>query len=507
LTPWKNIVMNKNGMRGYTAGFEVGMTRLLEVFRRYAGKRAFIAFFILCALPNGLMMALLTPPGEVPDEPAHMDRAAGLLHGVILAGRKSYIDPNTQKLAWQAGFKEDAGLAQAAGGQETMIGNLPVYTAADFLAVRAIPSDHRKVFVHMANTVKFFPAAYVPAALGLALGLAVNAPPYVCFYLGRLFMLAAFLALGVLALGLTEYGEAALLSVLILPSTLLLAGSMNQDGVLIAVACLACAALTRGTRRMRLLSIVLAVLLVGAKLPYIFLLGVFVLPLSSPDFWRRVRDAALACAPVLVWVALVGLFVAVPFNRAPYHPGPLYSGDPNVLFDRTSVSANLHILLAQPSRFITLPWSTSVAQGPVILAGLAGVLSSFEVSFPATYDWLWCGCLAVAFAGLAFSPRLVAPAPRAAWVNFLFVSFLLLASYWLILIGEYLDWTNVGMDFISGMQSRYLLPMLPFLLFAIPQLRCRFKLHPFVPAIPSILLGIADLGYLPVKLVLGYYLH
>ena len=162
--------------------------------------------------------------------------------------------------------------------------------------------------------------------MGLALGLAVKAPPFLCFLLARLFMLAAFLALGALALWVTAFGEAALLVVLIMPMTLFLAGTMNEDGVLIAAVCLACAAMTRNTPGFRLLGWTLFMLFLGAKPPYILMLGAFLLPLSGPGFSRRLREVAIACVPVLIWVVVITVFVMVPFGKGEYQPGPLIPG-------------------------------------------------------------------------------------------------------------------------------------------------------------------------------------
>jgi hypothetical protein len=75
------------------------------------------------------------------------------------------------------------------------------------------------------------------------------------------------------------------------------------------------------------------------------------------------------------------------------------------------------------------------------------------------------------------------------------------------MITSYLDWTNVGLAYIDGMQGRYLLPLLPFLLLGIPGFRWRFTLPPLLPALPAIAMGIFDIGYIPMKLVWTYYLH
>ena len=48
------------------------------------------------------------------------------------------------------------------------------------------------------------------------------------------------------------------------------------------------------------MGLALFVLFLGAKPPYILMLGAFLLPLSGPGFWRWVREVAIACVPVLI---------------------------------------------------------------------------------------------------------------------------------------------------------------------------------------------------------------
>jgi len=57
------------------------------------------AIFLVCALPTGLCLALLTPIGQVADEPAHIARAAGLLHGQIMGQRFTVHDPPRMKVS------------------------------------------------------------------------------------------------------------------------------------------------------------------------------------------------------------------------------------------------------------------------------------------------------------------------------------------------------------------------------------------------------------------------
>ncbi len=478
-----------------------------EGWRDYFGKTAIILCFLFCALPVGVMTVLLTPPGQSPDEPAHMARAEGLLHGAILGVRKTNIDANTGKPEAITGVKVDWGLYQVSFGQTTRINNHQVITMEDLQTIRQWAPAHNKIFASIPNTAAYFPTAYLPAALGLGIGLAVNASPYTCFTLARFFMLAAFLALGVLALRIAAFGEALLLTVLLLPMTLFLASTLNEDGVLIAMVCLACAALTRGTRGLRVLGLAMFALFLGSKPPYLPLLAVFVLPLFGVGFWGRVRDAVVASVPVLGWVALISLFVLVPFAKPPYHPGPFYAGDRSIWLDHTDPAANLHILLADPARFTTLPVHTALSDAPQIMKEMIGVLGLLQIQLPVAEYIAWCVSGVTALLGLLLCARPAAVPGGAARMNFIAVSFLLLFTYWLMMISFYLSWSNVGIDHIDGMQGRYSLPLLPFLLFAIPWVRCRFTPPPLLPALPAVVMGIFDIGYLPIKLVWNYYLH
>ncbi len=478
----------------------------LRSVERFAGKNALLALFVLCVLPTGIVSALLTPPGQTPDEGMHLARAAGLLHGAVLGTRKQRPDPNTGRPQWEVGVKADKGDILSGFGHFTMMNGRLVVTSQDFLADRARPVDHSMLFDDLPNTVKYFPVAYLPASLALALGRLANAPPYACFLLARLFMLAAYLAVGAAAIWVAAYGEAFFFTILLLPLTLFLGASLNQDGLLTAMVCLACAALTRGRPGFRWLGLACLVIVFCSKPPYTIMMGVFLLPWFGPGFWRRVREVAVACVPVVLWVAVVSSLELAPFLLAPYHPGPLFTGDRSVTLDHSNDAANLHILLAEPSRFITLPWQTMREQFVVAVWTMVGAIGFYpQFLLPWNYCMAWCACLGIAWLGAFCSGGSQKVRPGRAAADFAVVFGLLIVTYWLLLISLYIDWTQVGADRIDGVMGRYSLPLLAFALFAIPRLRLR--LPPLLPALPAVAMGLYDIGYLPMKLVWNYYLH
>jgi hypothetical protein len=487
------------------------MRNLIHDIRIPPGKSRLLWIFMLCALPLGLMIAVITPPGQSPDEAAQVARAAGLLHGAVLGVRKAGLDPDDQKPTMWGGVKVDTGLFVAAFGQMTTIDGHRVFTAQDFAALRAQPPNHVATFANLPNTATFFPAVYVPAAIGLGVGQLLRQPPYVSFLLARLCMLLVFLSLGAAALAIAAFGEAVLLTVLLMPMTMFLAGTVNQDGVLIPMTCLACAALTRGGRGFWWLALCLFVLVLGSKPPYILLLGVFLLPLRGLAFWRRVRNVALACVPLWLWIVLVVAFVAVPFDHPPYHPGPLFAGQAEVMLYHSNPLANLHILLADPVRFITIPTATIYRNGIQTLREMIGVLGLLQIMLPNPLYTLWGLSFSLSVAGLLVCAR---PGPelprRPAAIAFLSVVTLIILTVWAIMIVQYMSWTLVGARHVQGFEGRYGLILLPFLILAVPWLGEDFELPaipPLAPAGLTILLGVFDLAYIPAKLVYAFYLH
>ena len=486
-----------------------------EFTQLYCGKSAVMALFLFCSLPIVLITALITPPGQSPDEVTHYARALGLLHGAVLGVKQSDIDPLTGKLEWRTGVRVDAGDLGASFGAVTEQNFRPVETLDDWNKDEQAPQNPNLLYVNLPNTATYFPAAYIPGALGVAIAKYLfNDTPMHCFIMARLFMAAAFLLVGLAALYIAAYGEAMLATVLLLPMTLFLGGTLNQDGLLTAMTCLAAACLTRGTRGWRIAGLVAFALVLGAKPPYILLLGVFALPLCTPGFWRRFLDMVLALLPVLGWIVVIALFVVVPYGKQQYFPGPLYTGDHSVPMDHANAAAQWHILLERPRRFLALPYYSTLRDAYPDFITVIGVLGPLQIVMPHSYYDCWGVCLGFAVLGLIFTRRPVLLPPRPALLNFIAICGAIGVTYWLVDITFYLDWTNVGAPDIDGIQGRYLLIFLPFLLFAIPSLqsvpglrRIRFTLPPLLLALPTAGMALFDIGYIPLKLVLNYYLH
>lgn len=442
---------------------------------RLSERGAALACFLILVVPLAAFCAFRVPLGQVPDEGPHVVRAASLLHGAIMGHRVAQTNP--QSGAQDAGFTANVGLAYAASfGSGATAPLPPSATMAERRAwARAIPWSPRLSFVSSANTAAYAPPAYVPAAIALGIATLCGATPHwaaIAARFGNLFVYALF---GALALACARRGRLLLLLTLGLPMTVWLAGSANQDGLLIAVASLGLALLTRDSRGSFWMGSMLLAVLALQKPPFLPLL---LLPLARSVAglgWRsRLTAALLIAVPGTLWSLAVMHWVSVPLlPGAAYHPGPLWPGDPNRSFRSSVAAAQIQVILAHPLRVALLPLTVQTADVAPYWRQFIGMLGTLAIHLPRWLYQLWGFALLSALAALITSG-----APRAAgrWLP-LAAALAMAGSAELIFLAQYITWTPVGAARVDGVQGRYFIPMLPVLLLLLgrwPMLPPRF---------------------------------
>jgi hypothetical protein len=474
--------------------------------------------FLACALPTGFCLALLTPMGQTPDEPAHIARAAGLLHGQIMGQRE--MQPNGLT---GGDFPISGTMVNEAiipGSLLELLPNGTQLSRHQIEAERALQWSKTREFDGAPNTVQYFPALYLPGTIGIAIARAVGGSPIQALFTGRVAMLASYLLIGAFAIGLARFGQGLLFALLSLPMALSLGASFNQDGQLIAASALTGALLTLDPvrwPRLRFLALPVFALVLCSKPPYGLLLFAMLCPLANPGLIRRIVAVAAFALPVLVWVALMAHFAQVPFPRAPYHPGPFWPGNPKLVFDTTDVADNLRVFLAKPSRFIHMPIAFLISDGVELCHEAVGVLGWLAIMLaPRTYHGWW---LALGLAGLSV---LLASRPAIPWraADAAFILLLIVVSVFALEIAMYLSWDQVGDPVITGLQGRYYLLFLPFLMLVVPRIGPRLNAlssaqrfwiaAPCLEAVmtlPAIVMAVIDTGYLPWVIVHHFYLR
>ncbi len=473
-------------------------------------RRLLAASFLLLAVVSAGLDALLVPFGEVPDEPAHIARADSVTHGNLIGRRGPDREVAGRPVA-DAGVTANQGLifstwsfGPTGGSQGRGL------TRAGIEVADAWAWMPRPRYVSAINTASYPPVLYLPAAAGLWMAHRAGWTPWRSIHAARLCSVLAYAVAGAAALLVARRAHALLLAALLLPMSLYLAGSVNQDGVLIGVAVLAAALLTRAgavpasmAAPTWMAALALAPV-IAAKPAYLPLAGLLLLTAARRR--TRVLAAALAGLPGVGWFLLARRLAAVPFPLpAPYASGPLWPG-PAASFVVTDPALQVQTLLHRPALLFILPWRAMAAEPGVRLREMVGVLGQLDLLLPDLLYPIWYVALAVAVGALlAAAPSL--GRPGRAW-GALWGATCIAAAVFATYVSQYLTWSQIGADEIAGVQGRYFIPLLPFLAFAMPGVPVRWGAAAGAAACaPVVLAAVIGAVAIPVQAVATYYLR
>ena len=464
--------------------------------------------FLLCAVPVLVFLALWVPTGESPDEVAHIIRAESLRWGQVVGHRETHADAQGRAVI-EGGVRAHTALL-AAGFAATPGEPLERrrMTRARLEALDAIPWDPAPAFVSIPNTAVYPPLTYLASGLGMQVGKRLGYGPWRAIMVARLFNAAAYAAIGLVALLVARRGQGVLFAVLVLPASLWMAASCNQDGPVIALAVLAAALLTRGTLAAWWGAAAALAVVIMAKPPYLPLAGAVFALLPRRGALPTLRLAGLfaAAAPGVAWYLFARARAAVPFVSAqPFQPGPHWTGDPGQTFTAVDPALQLQVLLHKPALLITLPLDTIAALGGWTAWEIVGLLGVLDLPLPGGLYGLWAVAAIALLLGESLVPgRAAAPGGLAS----LTVAACTLLAAVAVYEGQYLTWTRTGAALIDGVQGRYFVPLLPFLGLALPGVRVpgaglvRGMLR--APAVGAAMIGAA---VIPGLVVGAYYLR
>ena len=465
--------------------------------------------FLLCAAPVLIFLALAVPTGEAPDEVAHMVRMESLLHGTVIGHRATKPDA-LGRIVPDSGVTANAGLLAA--GFTFKPGTIlaeRTMTRARAAELAALQWEPEPGFVSVPNTAVYAPLFYAPGALGMLAARTLGHGPWRAIMAARLANAAAYIALGLAALLLARRLRGLLFAVLLLPMSLWLAASCNQDGIMIGTAALAAALLTRGTPASWWAGVAAVALMALAKPLYLPLAGIALALLPGRGALPGLRIAGLLAMalPTLAWYAVAQRVAMVPFTQAAaYQPGPNWPGDPTLTLTVADPALQLQVLLNRPLLLVTLPIRTMIAQGSWLAWEAVGLLGILDILLPIALYAVWLTAIGLVLLGECLASRREPPGPRAIASLWMLACFA--ATVFAVFDGQYLSWTLTGWAEIQGMQGRYFIPLLPFLGLALP--RVRTAAGGIVRAAlraPAVATGAAGLVVIPALVVGTYYLR
>ena len=423
-----------------------------------AGLRRPARIVAAIGLVGGLAFALLAPPLSGYDESIHFLRAYQVSQGDLVATHRGKHLGGSMP----AELRTDLGHLLTDG----------LYARHDHTAfldrLYDQPARGKSVFIDFPSGAVYSPVPYAPAALLMALGRAVGVSTLVLLYMGRVGTLLA--TIGLLSLAVRRMPTRAwmLAAVGLLPVTVFQAAMISADGVTIALALLVVAlaldvAATRPgevTRR-RLVEIALATVALGfAKPPYILFALALLIPLRRHGAAvGRAVGASLGAgfAATAAWGAYASRVYVAP-KLPPGYAGPL-----------TRFTVYTHVDQHRQERYVVdHPWQFARVIGRTLSTYGSDLLHETVAQIP-----LWSVPLFIVIAGFGIvAVGTAVPDDRSTavlgWRSRALLVCIALGTFFALMLLAYVGWNAVGSPRVEAFQGRYLLPLVPLLLLALP---------------------------------------
>lgn len=403
--------------------------------------------------------ALLTPPFQVPDEPAHFFRIVATSEGRLFTVRKdgrAGQDLPHWAVAWSAEVLDsipgDVTKKVPANWLIRSSGRARADRARAFVAVPQQARIDRLGYTAAA----YSPLPYLLPAAAVAAGVRAGLSPMQLLLLSRLTNATLALALVVCAVRLSGPAAPLLALTAMLPMSAFMRSSASADGIALAVSLLLIALVVRCTWRngaaggSELLLLAVLPLLVCATKPNLALAA---LPLTIPPE-RLGRSRNWFRAGVLAALG-GGLWVASLWGRDATLAAPAVAG-----LGRAQIAAVMH----HPVGFANALLRTWINYSPRYFEEAIGKFGWMDTPLPGpVVAFTWGLLLYVAItAGPQFTRQ-----GRAVW--WAFGGF----GVFLVIITLYVTWNAPGAGVVDGMQGRYFLSLLPLL--ALPMSSERFR--------------------------------
>jgi uncharacterized membrane protein len=396
------------------------------------------------------LLCFATAPFFAPDEANQSLRAITLAHGQLIAPAPAdeaggYVDEgsyrvmdlvNQWRMAWE---KRSQDFRDRPWGA---ISHVQEEKLAD------VRWDRQSQFAGFGNTAVYPPMLYVPAMVGWRIGEAADWTIFASLRLARVLCALTGVLVSWLALRLWVGSRALLLAVLLLPSAMFLYGASSQDALMVPLAALAAALLTRAladgrefhARELWGLVLVLACV-AAARPPYAALAFVLFLP--------GVEARARGWRP---WIGSAAGFALIVAVCAGWH----------------QLVAHLAIDTAQeadPELQAAFLRSHPLTAAAAVARGTAE--AGWDFVHRGLYVIGWNDLLphhgAAAVLALCLAAILLAsrPVPMRTLRGYLVLCSAVAAPLLAISLAEYVIWTPPGLGTVYGVQPRYWLPVMP----------------------------------------------
>ncbi|MCH4024613.1 MAG: DUF2142 domain-containing protein [Acetobacter sp.] len=405
----------------------------------------FPILFAFFALLSVFSSAFIVPPFQVPDKDAHFTRAAEIGEGHFIGYRQGGL----------SGDLLPSDLEPILHVTENLKGHPDRRPDAEHLSLAEKTKwTGTPLLFGFPNTVIYGPVCYLPQAAAIAMARLNDRPILTSLRLGRLAAGLSFVIISTMALCLCQKGRFFLLVLLSLPMTLWLAGSVSQDGNLIALCALLSAILSRYASSDR--SSLLLQVLTGCGFGVIAMAKPPLLPLaflpsllatSRPTVLRTLLCPAIACCLAGTWFVL-GLL-------------------PTELPKTTIQIAQAQRVRSDPFIFMKALWRSLIVLHHGWLDQFIGMAGWLDTALPRSFLRLSRFVLVLSFLSGFSIRRHIRPTYAMLLRNAAIIS-IIGTSVLGIFLSLFLIWTPPDSPLIDGIQGRYFLPVACFLCLLFP---------------------------------------
>lgn len=408
--------------------------------------------FLLATL--GIILAFLVPPFQKPDEESHFLRALILSKGAVSC-------PQTKNVSIEKKYPQLI--------KEVKSYNLPLHPHNKFsLEVYDKPllssaTENEKVLFNGSFLCTYPRISYLPQALGIAIGNALGLNAYITFFIGRFLILEVCLLWLLL---LIHYSPDPLKKILMLifamPMVLHQVSSYGYDGISLMIL-LTYVVLFFKTYIQK--QIVLKDLLLLASILFLFLvsrtggyeplvLSMYMLPYKKIN---KVWYKSILQISLIIALSVVVYFL---LKQSSYSP---------LTLNQLPIGANPGIQirsLLDPLFALRMLIITTYTRLEFYLISLIGSFGWLEYRIPTALYIIYGIFFGHTILSLRYKKELLFSK-----FKLLFLTILLITNYVFLLLIFYVRWTPVGKTVVEGIQGRYFIFFLPWIIFLLSQVK------------------------------------
>jgi len=422
-------------------------------------------FFVIFASIFGLMLLILTPPFQSPDEINHFYRAWQVSEGNFMAVRQNN----------RLGGYIPASLVKITEPFVDLIGNMHAKTNRKIICepFNIKLNREEKRFVDFPNTAMYSPVSYFPQATALFVLRNLNLPPLFLFYGARLFALIFWIIILFFTIRTIPFYQWFFVLAALLPMSVFINMSLSADVVTNSLSFFTIAFVLKiafsdleFTGKKFIILALLTVLLAAAKLIYTpLIMLVFLIPKRK---FPGVKTYYIRLIILFLVASGTALFWSVRMNSV-YLPYSMYNvefRDVATMTRGADMHAQAHYIMTHGLHLWHVFVNSMIRTFDMYFQGCIGVFGWLDTQLPMWFIYVSYSVLFIVavtdgrrFIKIKLNQRLV-----------LFLVLTVIIG--LILLSQHLTWDAVGCDTTYTIQGRYFIPVFPllFILFYNPAL-------------------------------------